>query len=43
MHLRENLGFRDCSAVELGVFLMGINSRTGMNNFKDGEGSSHNT
>lgn len=43
MPLRENFGFRDWSDVELGVFLMGINSRTGMNHFNDGEVSSHNT
>lgn len=43
MALRENLGFRGCSYVELGVFLMGNNSRTGMNPSSAVEGNSHKT
>jgi len=42
MALRGNLGFRDCSCVELRVFLMGNNSRTGMNHFSGVEENSHN-
>lgn len=43
MALKENLGFRDSLYVELGVFLMGNNSRTGIDHFSGIEGNRRNT